>query len=339
LAAVRLDAAYITGFANARTNSDARKEAFAKKIVFSRHLLVSIPVDDSIGSPTGGKCMFLHNPKMMFTVRVDQPNPEFAKMLLEQFGGPNGELAAALRYFTQGWAEPDAKRQDMLLSIATEELSHLEMVGQTLVQLLKGTPGPQIDEIESGYLGDLLDGKQEKFVELSMNSGETLLGGSGPRLTDSMGHPFNAACVDTIGEPTADLRSNIAAEARAKLVYERLIKLTNDSGCRQTLGFLMTREIAHQKMFEAALDAITRNFPPGRLQGDRDAAHIYFNDSQPEAPNPEGFQLAARSDWGFNLRQVNQAGAEPPPLPPRKRLESNLANPAPAQSPTGNKQQ
>jgi Manganese containing catalase len=102
---------------------------------------------------------------MMFTVRVDQSDPRFAKMLLEQFGGPNGELAAAMRYFTQGWAEPDVKRRDMLLEIATEELSHLEMVGQTLVQLLRGTPGAEIDAVESGYLGKLLDGKHESFIE------------------------------------------------------------------------------------------------------------------------------------------------------------------------------
>ena len=80
--------------------------------------------------------MFLHNPKMMYTVRVDQPNPAFAKMLLEQFGGPNGELAAAMRYFTQGWNEPNGPRRSMLLDIATEELSHLEMVAQTLSMLL-----------------------------------------------------------------------------------------------------------------------------------------------------------------------------------------------------------
>jgi Manganese containing catalase len=85
--------------------------------------------------------MFLHNPKMMYTVRVDEPNPEFAKMLLEQFGGPNGELAAAMRYFTQGWNEPDGARRSMLLDIATEELSHLEMVAQTLALLLKGSVG------------------------------------------------------------------------------------------------------------------------------------------------------------------------------------------------------
>lgn len=267
--------------------------------------------------------MFLHNKKMMFTVRVDEPNPEFAKMLLEQFGGPNGELAAAMRYFTQGWAEPDAKRRDMLLDIATEELSHLEMVGQTIVQLLKGSPGAEVDEVESGYLGELLDGKHEKFVELSLGSGQHVVGGPGPRLVDSMGNPFTAAYIDTIGEPTADLRSDIAAEARAKLIYERLIKFCGDPGARETLGFLMTREIAHQKMFEAALDAITHNFPPGRMQGMKQFEHAYFNDSDGNAgAKPPGFELVSSSQWGFDLRQPNEAGVEPPPLKPRPSLES-----------------
>lgn len=75
--------------------------------------------------------MFLHNKRMMFDVRVDRPDPQFGKMLLEQFGGPNGELAAAMRYFLQGWNEPDEGRRSMLLDIATEELSHLEMVAQS----------------------------------------------------------------------------------------------------------------------------------------------------------------------------------------------------------------
>ncbi len=267
--------------------------------------------------------MFLHNQKMMFTVRVDQADPKFAKMLLEQFGGPNGELAAAMRYFTQGWAEADVKRRDMLLDIATEELSHLEMVGQTLVQLLKGSPGAEIDEVESGYLGNLLDGKHESFIEASMVSGQTLLGGPGPRLVDSMGNPWTSSYIDTIGEPTADLRSDIAAEARAKLVYERLIKLSNDTGCRETLNFLMTREIAHQKMFEAALDAIANNFPPGRLPGDKEFAHAYFNDSAETAANVSGYELVAPAKWGFKLREAAaNVGEEPPQLKPRPSVAS-----------------
>jgi Mn-containing catalase len=262
---------------------------------------------------------------MMYTVRVDEPNPAFAKMLLEQFGGPNGELGAAMRYFTQAWAEPDGKRRDMLMDIATEELSHLEMVAQTLVQLLRGSPGAEVDKIEDGYLGELLDGKHEKFIELSLGSGQHVVGGSGPRLTDSMGTPWNAAYVDTIGEPTADLRSDIAAEARAKLVYERLIKYCNDTSCRDTLNFLMTREIAHQKMFEAALDAIMRNFPPGKLPGDKTLAHAYFSDSKTDAHRePEGYQLVKNSSWGFELHKADDLADEPPPLDPNPSVESKV---------------
>src|SRR5690348_9379576 len=106
--------------------------------------------------------MFLHNKRMMHTVRIDTPDPRFAKLLLEQFGGANGELAAALRYFTQGWNDPDPRRRGMLLDIATEELSHLEMVGQMIVLALRGSPPAQVDEVESGYLGDMLEGRGEK---------------------------------------------------------------------------------------------------------------------------------------------------------------------------------
>src|ERR1700742_3466968 len=111
--------------------------------------------------------MFLHNPKMMYTVRVDQPDPAFAKMLLEQFGGPNGELAAAMRYFTQGWNEPDGARRSMLLDIATEELSHLEMVAQMLSMLMKGSPSELVDQVEGNYLGELLNGDMPSAVESS----------------------------------------------------------------------------------------------------------------------------------------------------------------------------
>src|SRR5690606_10055283 len=97
---------------------------------------------------------------------------------------------------------------------------------------------------------------------------------------DSAGVPWTAAYVDSRGEPTADLRSNIAAESRAKIVYERLINITDDPGVKEALGFLMTREVAHQKSFEKALYAIEPNFPPGKLPGMPQFADTYFNLSQ-----------------------------------------------------------
>src|SRR6185312_11505231 len=94
-----------------------------------------------------------------------------------------------------------------------------------------------------------------------------LLYGGGVAFTNSAGVPWTAAYVDTIGDPTCDLRSNIAAEARAKITYERLINCTDDPGLREALGFLMTREVSHQKSFEKALYSIEPNFPPGKLPG------------------------------------------------------------------------
>ena len=103
---------------------------------------------------------------------------------------------------------------------------------------------------------------------------------AGPSLTNSSGVPWTAAYVDSRGEPTCDLRSNIAAESRAKIIYERLIAITDDPGIKDALGFLMTREIAHQKSFEKALYAITDNFPSGKLLGIGPFADMYVNTSQ-----------------------------------------------------------
>lgn len=109
---------------------------------------------------------------------------------------------------------------------------------------------------------------------------ESVLFGGGPSLIDSAGVPWTAAYVDSRAEPTVDLRSNIAAESRAKIVYERLINITDDPGIKEALGFLMTREVAHQKSFEKALYSIEDNFPPGKLPGMPEYADVYVNTSQ-----------------------------------------------------------
>jgi Mn-containing catalase len=103
--------------------------------------------------------------------------------------------------------------------------------------------------------------------------------GGSPAYTNSVGVPWTAAYIngDAQGDLTADLRSDIAAETRAKMVYEYLLQFTNDPHVKNTLRFLMTREIAHFQMFEAALDSIKPNFPPGILQGDPRYSNLYFN--------------------------------------------------------------
>jgi Mn-containing catalase len=218
--------------------------------------------------------MFMHNKTLQYTVRVSEPNPVLASLILEQFGGADGELAAAMRYFTQGLAEEDAGRKDLLLDVATEELSHLEIVGSIVAMLNKGAKA-QLAEAAM----------EEAELYLSMTAGgnshtQSLLFGGGPSLTNSSGVPFSGAYVDSRGDPSVDLRSNIAAESRAKIVYERLINITDDPGIKDALGFLMTREVAHQKSFEKALYSIKDNFPTGKLPGLAPFASLYVNTSQ-----------------------------------------------------------
>lgn len=219
--------------------------------------------------------MFLHNKRLQYTVRVAQPNPGLANLLLEQFGGAQGELAAASRYFTQALAEDDPGRKDLLMDIATEELSHLEIVGSIIVMLNKGAKGRMAEGVEE-------EGELYRAINGAGNDSHitSLLYGAGAPLTNSAGVPWSAAYIDTIGEPTADFRSNIAAEARAKIVYERLMNVTDDPGVKEALGFLMTREIAHQLSFEKALHAIQPNFPQGKLPGMPEFTNVYFNMSQ-----------------------------------------------------------
>jgi Mn-containing catalase len=163
----------------------------------------------------------------MYTVRIGQPDPRFGNMLLEQFGGANGELAAAMQYSIQGLNCDDPERKDLLMDIGTEELSHLEVVGTLARMHLK----PLKTDRKAAHADPLI----------------AIAGGGGVNLFNSMGDAWTADYLKITGELDVDLRSNIAAEARAKIVYERLINFTDDQGTIDTLQFLMTREITHMK--------------------------------------------------------------------------------------------
>jgi Mn-containing catalase len=247
--------------------------------------------------------MFAHNKRLQYTVRVGETNPGLANLMLEQFGGPQGELAAACRYFTQAIGEDDAGRKDMLLDIATEELSHLEVIGNIVAMLNKGA---------KGKLAEGADREAETYRLITGAGNDShltqVLYGGGPALVNSGGVPWSAAYIDTIGEPTADLRSNIAAEARAKIIYERLINLTTDPGVKEALGFLMTREIAHQKSFEKALYAIEPNFPPGKMPGDTRFTNVYFNMSQGEGEQRGSWNEGEQ--WQFVSDRSAQAAVD-----------------------------
>src|SRR6201746_589663 len=204
--------------------------------------------------------MYHHVKKLMYTVRVDAADPRFGNMLLEQFGGANGELAAAMQYSIQGLNCDDADRKDLLMDIGTEELSHLEVVGVLARLHLK----PMKFKREAAGADPLI----------------AIAGGGGVNLFNSAGNAWTADYLKVTGELDVDLRSNIAAEARAKIVYERLINFCDDAGTKDALQFLMTREITHMKAFMAALDSMGKHpLEIGLIPPTPVIVQQFFNDS------------------------------------------------------------
>lgn len=215
--------------------------------------------------------MFKHDKNLLHEVKVDAPNPNYAAMLQEQLGGPQGELKAAMQYLSQSFRIKDAQIKDLFLDIASEELSHMEMVATT-INLLNGHN---------------LDGNNATIGNIE----DHVLTGLNPMLSNASGQLWTAAYVNETGDLAADLLSNIAAEQRAKVVYEYLYRQINDKGVRETIDFLLNREEAHNTMFREAFNRIQDT---GSLKdwGVTEDSKLYFNLSTPgdqyfDANNPK----------------------------------------------------
>ncbi|RUL87834.1 manganese catalase family protein [Tautonia sociabilis] len=215
--------------------------------------------------------MFLHRKRPIFPVKVDAPDPKFAQKLLEQFGGRSGEFTAMAEYFVQSFACDHTGIRDLLMDVATEEVSHLEMVGLMVEQLTSKA------DREAAYEDTLFS-----------------VMGKGPHFLDSMGNAWTSDWVRSSGDPVADLKHNISAEAGAKMAYERLIALTDDKGCQETLKYLMAREMSHQRMFRAALESLGKEFE-GELEPDTEL-NTYYNLSS-DGQGDVGLGSDERGPW------------------------------------------
>jgi Mn-containing catalase len=244
--------------------------------------------------------MYHHVKKLMYTVRVGDADPKFGRMLLEQFGGANGELAAAMQYSIQGLNCDDPARKDLLMDIGTEELSHLEVIG-TLARL------------------HLMPSKKDRGAA-EADPLIAICGGGGVSLNKSAGNPWTADYLKITGELDVDLRNNIAAEARAKIVYERLIDFTDDPGTRDALQFLMTREITHMKAFMLALESMGKDpLSVGQIPPTPDVVNIFFNDSTgSDGERDHRGPWNQGGDWKYvdapafqHLRDLGQKGTLP----------------------------
>ncbi|WP_180994261.1 manganese catalase family protein [Bacillus sp. Marseille-P3661] len=231
--------------------------------------------------------MFIHQKELLFPVNVKSPNPTYAAAVLEQFGGANGELKACLQYFAQSFSAADPAIRDLLLDIATEEISHLEMVGTCITQLMGGpdkdpsTYGGQ--DVEMATEG-LIMSNAKQMINDQINSNSTVqksvyLTGHGLDYVDSSGSPFTGNFINNVGDMLANLQSDLAAELRARKVYEELHRHVQDPGAREMFDFLIQREEAHAMFFEEAIERIKAT-QPERSFGDKQFSRLYPDLSQ-----------------------------------------------------------
>ncbi|CQR73824.1 putative manganese catalase [Sporomusa ovata DSM 2662] len=230
--------------------------------------------------------MFKHEKQLLSEVKVERPNPTYAAMLTEQLGGPNGEMKAAMQYMAQSFRIKDPAIKDLFMDIASEELSHMEMVATT-INLLHGHD-VNTEAVMAGHI--------ESQVLTGLN----------PLMANASGYLWTAAYVNVTGDLAADLLSNIAAEQRAKVVYEYLHRQITDQYVRQTIDFLLNREEAHNTLFREAFNKVAGTGST-RDWGVDENARLYFDLSTPgkyfdlKNPQPPQFQPA---DLG-NTQQSN----------------------------------
>ena len=204
--------------------------------------------------------MFKHDKALLREVKVERPNPQYAVLMQEQLGGGNGELKAAMQYLSQSFRIKDPEIKDLFLDIAAEELSHMEMVAQT-INLLNGHDVNN-KEVDNGEI--------QTHVQCGLS----------PVLINSSGAPWTAYYVTVTGDLVADLLSNIASEQRAKVVYEYLYRQIEDKYVRETIDFLLNREEAHNALFRDALNKV-KNTGSNKDFGITEDSKLYFDLSSP----------------------------------------------------------
>jgi Mn-containing catalase len=191
--------------------------------------------------------MFFHHKELAYTVRVEKPNPVFARMLQQAIGGPEGEMRVMNQYLFQAWGCRGPKKyRDLLLHTGTEEIGHIEVLATAVAMNLDGLPSEKVDDVVTNPLVSARMGGIEPRHFLS--------GGLAAMPSDANGVPFNAACIDVGGNLLANMRANVAAEAIGRTLAARLREMTDDPGMKDMLSFLIARDTMHQQQWLAAIE-------------------------------------------------------------------------------------
>ena len=180
--------------------------------------------------------MFLYDKKLQYPVKIDRPNPRLASIIISQYGGPDGELGASLRYLSQRYSMPFDELKGLLTDIGTEELGHLEMVGAIVHQLTRNL--------------------KEKDIENTPLAAYFVDHTTGIYPTAASGFPWSAASMQVKGDPMADLTEDLAAEQKARVTYDNILRLSDDPDVNDVIKFLREREIVHFQRFGEAVQLL-----------------------------------------------------------------------------------
>jgi spore coat protein JC len=180
--------------------------------------------------------MFIYNKKLQYPVKIARPNPRLASIIISQYGGPDGELGASLRYLSQRYSMPFDELKGLLTDIGTEELGHLEMIGAIVHQLTRNMKDDQYrDPAFAPY-----------FVDHT----------AGVYPTSASGFPYSAAQMQVKGDPIADLAEDLGAEQKARVTYDNILRLSDDPDVNDVIKFLREREIVHFQRFGEAMQLL-----------------------------------------------------------------------------------
>ena len=180
--------------------------------------------------------MFVYNKKLQYPVKIERPNPRLASLIISQYGGPDGELGASLRYLSQRYSMPFDELKGLLTDIGTEELGHLEMIGALVHQLTRNMKDEQY--------------KDPAFAPYFVDHTASVYP------TAASGFPWSAASMQVKGDPIADLTEDLAAEQKARVTYDNILRLSDDPDVNDVIKFLREREIVHFQRFGEAMQLL-----------------------------------------------------------------------------------
>jgi Mn-containing catalase len=273
--------------------------------------------------------MFYHDRKLQYTVRVDEANPAFARLLQQALGGIEGEIRVCLQYLFQAWnSRGPSKYRDMLLETGTEEMAHVEMLATAIAMNLEGAPSVMQDKMvaSSPILGAVMGGMDPRHF---------LSGGMGALASDANGVPFNGSWVVSSGNIASDMYSNVTAEATGRVLATRLYGATDDRGMKDMLSFLIARDTMHQQQWLAVIEElggyqgnlpIPNSFP--QEKENQDVSYVFFKTSLDDLEAPQGRWSEGSSFDGrgkFRIEPAAPLGQEPKLAPPLEAAHAQLS--------------